>query len=531
MGIARSQIRWNGWGWAAHQDSLATHEKFWRWLADELGMPALLATPARVLEDITLPATRLTPEQIAGFNAILGAERVMQDDYERAFHARGRSYHDLILLRAGDLSGAPDAVLYPHDEGEVLAVLQLAAREKIAVVPFGGGTGAAGGAMASSWPGSVTVDLSGMDRLLAVDLATGTAMAEAGISGAALEKALAAKGLTLDPAPGRCEFSTSEFSTLGGWIAAAPGRATDWLLEARLATPRGILDTEAVIGPDLTSLVRGSQGAFGIITRARVKLRPAVLPKNRVFRFRDFAGGSAAIHEALQAGIPHLTLRLSDAEETRVQRVFEELEKSPGWVERLKRAWLAARPSDSGTATLIAAFPDRASAHRFAALARKHGGKSEAPAKWEKRFLTPCQRDVMLDRGVGVDSFKTGAPWSALPAFYAAVHAALDGAMRAHGPRPGAHGLVLCHLSDADARGAGLHFTVVFPRQLENDVAQWRAIKQAVGETLLAKYGRGSEDNPAEQENIAPGLAALRGLKAALDPDGIMNPGKLFPPP
>jgi alkyldihydroxyacetonephosphate synthase len=117
-----------------------------------------------------------------------------------------------------------------------------------------------------------------------------------------------------------------------------------------------------------------------------------------------------------------------------------------------------------------------------------------------------------------------------LPARYTAVRTALENAMKTHSPRPGAHGKVLCCLCDADARGASLDFTILFPRQLENDVAQWQAIRQAVGEALLAKGGHGDENNPAKPEKSTPGLAALRGLKAALDPDGIMNPGKLFPP-
>ncbi len=58
MSIDRSKIRWNGWGWAAHQDALASRDEVWTWLAAELGMPSLLATPARAIEDVTLPATQ-----------------------------------------------------------------------------------------------------------------------------------------------------------------------------------------------------------------------------------------------------------------------------------------------------------------------------------------------------------------------------------------------------------------------------------------------------------------------------------------
>lgn len=61
MSIDRAKIRWNGWGWTAHRDDLSAREDIWKWLAGELGMPALLATPARPIDEITLPSSRLSP--------------------------------------------------------------------------------------------------------------------------------------------------------------------------------------------------------------------------------------------------------------------------------------------------------------------------------------------------------------------------------------------------------------------------------------------------------------------------------------
>ena len=81
MGNDRHKLRWNGWGLAAHKDELAGREEVWTWLAGELGMPALLATPARPLESIALPATRLTADARARFESLLGADRVRDDGY------------------------------------------------------------------------------------------------------------------------------------------------------------------------------------------------------------------------------------------------------------------------------------------------------------------------------------------------------------------------------------------------------------------------------------------------------------------
>jgi alkyldihydroxyacetonephosphate synthase len=327
MTIERDTLRWNGWGWTAQRDALAARDEVWTWLAGELGMPSLLATPARSLEEATLAPPRLTSDARAHFVAILGVDRVRDDAFERAFHARGRSYHDLLRLRAGDLSVAPDAVLYPRGADEILAVLAFADEHGIAVVPYGGGTSVVGGVSADSGPfqAVVTLDLSGMDRVHEIDPLAGTATAEAGVYGVALEKALNAKGVTLGHFP-----QSFEFSTLGGWIAHRGagqqslryGKAEDWLVSAKLATPRGLFESESfpasAAGPRLTDLIVGSEGCFGVITEATVRVRP--LPKASVYRgylFRDFASGTAAVRAAMQEEIPAAMLRLSDAERPR----------------------------------------------------------------------------------------------------------------------------------------------------------------------------------------------------------------------
>src|SRR6202789_1440715 len=287
MNADRTKIQWNGWGLAGYKNPLAGREEMWTWLAGELGMPSLLATPARPLDEIALPEPALLPADREKFVALLGADRVRDDKYERAFHARGRSYHDLLRLRAGDLSVAPDAVLYPRGREEVLGVLAAASEADIAVVPFGGGTSVVGGVSAARGPfkAVVTLDLTGMASMLDIDTVSQTATAESGVYGPALEKALAAKGMTLGHYP-----QSFEFSTLGGWIAhrgagqqsSRYGRPQDWLVSAKLATPSGMFETESFpasgAGPRLTDLVIGSEGEFGVLTEAtfRVQQTPSL---------------------------------------------------------------------------------------------------------------------------------------------------------------------------------------------------------------------------------------------------------------
>src|ERR1051326_1111894 len=180
--IERSKLRWNGWGWAAHQDDIAGRAEVWDWLAGELGMPSLLATPARPLEEISLAPSRLDPAARESLAAIVGPEQLRDDKFERAFHALGQSYHDLLRLRAGDLTRAPDAVVYPRSGDEVLALLALASERSIAIVPYGGGTSVVGGVTAEggAFDTAISIDLSGMNQVLGIDAEARTARVEAG---------------------------------------------------------------------------------------------------------------------------------------------------------------------------------------------------------------------------------------------------------------------------------------------------------------------------------------------------------------
>lgn len=556
MTIDRNQIRWNGWGWAAHQDGFGAREEIWTWLAQELGMPSLLATPAQAQDQIALGASNLSAAEKAQFVAMLGADRVRDDAYERMFHARGRSYHDLLRLRAGELSSAPDAVLYPRGSEEVLAVLAFAHEAGIAVVPFGGGTGVVGGATANRGPfkAVVTLDVTGLDRVHDIDANDGTAIAETGIYGVALEKALQAKGLTLGHYP-----QSFEFSTLGGWIAQNGagqqslryGSPRDWLLAVKLATPRGLFSTHdfpaSAAGPRLTDLVLGSEGIFGVITEATLRVRPSpARAEYHGFLFRDFASGAAAIHHAMQDGVPAAMLRLSDAEETRIWRNIAAFGTARGLSRSLARTYLRLRGFDSGACELILCLEGKSgeienARRQFTRIARRLGAISSGPEagrRWrEHRFQLPYLRDPMMDRGVGVDTIETAANWSKLNSLYVGVSATLEEAIRATVPRADAKGIVLCHIGHAYREGASLCFTYVFPRALGNEITQWQTIKKAATDTVVAHggtishhHGVGEDHLPwMAQQSGALGVEVLKAAKRVFDPNGILNPGKLVP--
>jgi alkyldihydroxyacetonephosphate synthase len=550
----RKKIRWNGWGWAEHANPLAGNDAVWSWLSSELGTPALPNTPARPLEQITLPPSQLSAEDRAKFVSLVGPENVRDDAYERAFHALGRSYFDLLRLRAGDLSVAPDTVLYPRSTDDVLAILSYASDREIAVVPFGGGTSVVGGVSAArgKFKSIVTVDLTLMDKLLNVDPVARIATAQSGIYGPALEKALNAQGITLGHYP-----QSFEFSTLGGWIAhrgsgqqsGRYGRAENWLAGVKLATPTGLLTTDdfpaSAAGPHLADLVAGSEGIFGIVTEARMHVRPAPEARNYYgYLFRDFETGAEAIRAAKQQNIPTAMLRLSDAEETRFYRAFSNLGKKRGVRNQIEDFYLRSRGLANKPSALIAGFEgsheEAHAAHKqFGAIAKRFGalslGAGQGKRWFEGRFHGPYMRDPMMDRGVGVDTLETATSWPNIKRLHAAVREALETNIAATVPR-GARGIVMAHISHVYRDGASLYFTYIFPRAVDG-IAQWRKIKTAASDAIAASGGTISHHHGVGEDHLPwiarekgeLGIEILRGIKRTLDPKGILNPGKLLP--
>jgi len=555
MTLDRTTLRWNGWGFAGHQDALAGNERLWRFLADALGVPDLPTTPAVALGDCRIPSSPLSFGDIGPFQAA-GCE-VASDAADRAFHARGDSYRDLLDLRAGRLDPLPDAIVYPRSAEACRAAVAAAHEGGIAVVPFGGGTSVVGGVspLRGSHRAVIAIDTTRMNRLLAVDHRSMTATAEAGIYGPDLENALNAEGVMLGHFP-----QSFEFSTLGGWIAARGagqqsnryGKAEHWLVSARLATPAGGWSTEgfpaSAAGARLTDLVAGSEGTLGIITDATfaVHRRPTARDY-RAYLFKSFEAGREAVRAIVQAEVPAATLRLSDESETHFFGALGRLQGPEKFGHRVQDAYLKLRGLGGDKCAMIAGVEGDAELvaygrSRMASIASAHGGLGvgAAPAdKWFKgRFHGPYLRDPLMDRGLGVDTLETATSWSNVPRLYDAVRSALMDTMAAQSGIAGGRGICLAHISHSYADGASLYFTYVWPRArggLDAEIAQWEAIKSAASDAIAAHGGTISHHHGAGADHArwmaaekgALSMDILRATKRTLDPKGIMNPGKL----
>lgn len=481
--------------WIRWRDDNAETEPAWRWLADWVGMPALLATPARPLAEMGEPALHLSEDLREKFVTVLGAERVKQDLATRALHASSGTA-DCLRVRTGDLSRLPDAVLYPKSPDDVHALLKLCAAADIAVAPFGTGSGPGAMPERGAHAALVSLDLSALSHLLLVDTMSGLARVEAGITADALARQLAAQGMMLK---GQMDGS------LGGYIAR--NRGVPWLQAARLVTSQGQIAGGVSFAP-------GSQGTLGIITTASIRIQ--ALPARTEYRrylFADFAGGLAALREAERQGLARAGAFLSDAGDTRFHRQMDQIGQRwtlSGWLGGLYRQ---IRQFDRQASALTIGFGGSeaetdAARKRFDALAKRLGALAQgvhAPQKSD-------HRDMLLDRGLAMDEIETTASWSKLPGVYAAMRSALDRAMRAGAPREGAHGLVLAQVSDAAHEGAKLRLIMIYPRMLGSDVAQAVTVRETALNALAELGGPG--------EALEDDLKAS--IRRTLDPKSIL---------
>ncbi len=491
--------------------------------------------PVAALDEVRLPEPGLAAELVAGLVALVGRRHVHLDHETRVRHTRGKSTPDLLRMRAGDGADAPDVVVRPADHDEVAAVVRWCAEHRVALVPFGGGTSVVGGLVArrDGLAGVLALDLRRLDRLVAVDAVSRTAVLQAGLLGPEAEALLGEHGLTLGHFP-----QSFEYATIGGFAATRSsgqassgyGRFDSLVVGLKVATPVGTLELGSApataAGPDLRQLVLGSEGAFGVITEVTVRVRP--VPAVRVYegwRFEAFQDGAAALRDLAQSGTAPAVLRLSDENETALN---------------------LARPDEvggesSGGALMVVGFEGERSVvevQRALATARLeslggHGLGEDVGRAWASgRFHGPYLRDSLLDVGVLVETLETATFWSNLERVYDAVAGALTETLGADGASP----LVLCHISHVYETGASLYFTVA-ARQAGDGLEQWARAKAAASDAMVAAgatithhHAVGRDHLPWLAREIGPvGVEMLRAVKSRIDPQGVLNPGILVP--
>jgi alkyldihydroxyacetonephosphate synthase len=539
-----------GWGYEEQRPSLEQLRQTASVLAEHLGL-----AKAELEDPVELEALRLRAPRVpipATLSKICAG-----DDHARASHALGKSYTDVVNGFRGRFEHPPDFVARPRDESDVERLLEWCSGEGVAAIPYGGGTSVVGGVtpdVPSSCNGAITIDMRALDRVLEIDDVSRAARIQAGASGPVLEAQLGERGLTLRHFP-----QSFEYSTLGGWIAtrAAGHFATLWthiedLVEStRAITPVGawasrrLPGSGAGVSPD--RMLAGSEGALGVITEAWVRVQPRPHHRRSVgVRFSRFSAGAECVRALAQSGLHPSNCRLIDAQEAAMTMAgdgshallvlgFESTDHPVE--EALRRALeICAEHGGEPQGSATAGGGGSGSGARGRAGDGEDSGGEDAVGSWREAFLgAPYTRDVLVAMGVLAETFETAITWERLPAFHERVKARAEQAV---GEVCGEGGRVSARFTHVYPDGPSVYFTVIAPARRGEEVEQWAAVKRAVSDQIIAEGGTithhhavGRDHRPwYDRQRPDPFAAAFAGAKAAVDPQGVMNPGVLIDP-
>ena len=541
-------MRW--WGWGDPQRGHELPAAALELMREHVGV-ASRPRPPVALRAVKLPPARLREQTADALRRIVGPDGVRTDGRERILHAAGKGYVDLVRMRAGAPNGAPDAVVLPTSHAQLRALLDLCAKSSLALIPFGGGTSVVGGVEPLRGPheAAIALDMRRLADIRELDRESRIVTVGAGMRAAALEQQLARAELTLGHWP-----QSFQYVSLGGCAATrSAGQASSgygaiakMVLGLRLTAPAGDIDLPAMpasaAGPGLRELLVGSEGTLGVIDEVSLRLRAA--PRERIYEgffFESFAAGLRALRALAQEHALPDVVRLSDVRETWLSL---KLAGGGGVKGRLGRAYLGLRgygETAAGRCLLIfgcegAGEELRTRRARARALARVNGalavGRTPGEAWRRSRFDGPYLRDELLNLGVIVETLETATRWANIERLHAATLAAIERSLQ----QQDTPGIVMCHVSHVYETGASLYFTYIARQREGAEIEQWQAVKQAASEAIIAHGGTithhhavGRDHAPwLDREIGREGLAALAALKAQLDPQGIMNPGKLL---
>lgn len=549
-------MKWWGWGDESFGFNSQAHPGAWPYAKERLGITEDSRPPEPIpLHAIHLPEQRINNHFYSKLRSFLNPDQICDSRYERIVHAYGKGFRDLFRLRRGNADGAPDLVVYPESEADVLELVRAASDCDVVLVPFGGGSNISG--CLERWDErrmNVSLDMRRMRQVLKVDADSGTATIQAGIFGPDLEEQLSAKGMTLGHFP-----DSFLHSTLGGWIATRSagmqtdkyGKIEDMVIALRMVTPEGVLATRVVPksanGIGVNQLCIGSEGTLGVITEATMQVHPR--PASRIvpgYLFPEFEAGVAAVRECVRRECIPSMVRFNDPDKTSLSLAFKAPESPLSRaVGRVFKSYLRARGFDfPRTCLMLAAFEGsnaevvrksrevNAIYKRFGAVSLGSGaGKSFEATKYD----FPHIRDFLLDREVTTDVSETSTVWSNILPLHQSASKAIRNKICASGVEP----WVGCHISHTYHSGASLYFTFGFRQKAGAEMEQYLEIKRAAqqsfidaGATLSHHHSVGAEHLPWLASDISVvGLKAVHALKLGLDPGNVMNPGRLHPSP
>ncbi|MEW6531195.1 MAG: FAD-binding oxidoreductase [Thermodesulfobacteriota bacterium] len=485
---------------------------------------------------------RLSAAQIDTFRELVGSDNVNSDDYARVRFATGKTTEEAMMLREGTSGAVTDLVLHPRGKEDVVKVVEYCNQERIPIYVYGGGSSVTLGLRPTK--GGVTLVMSThMNRVLAFNEINQTITVEPGIMGPDYERALN-KAPELFNAKRRytCgHFPQSfEYSTVGGWIVTLGsgqessyyGDVYDLVVSQEYVTPAGCFKTAdypaTATGPKINDIMKGSEGTFGVLVSATLKVFRYCPENSRNFAFM-FPSWEAAVDASREIsqgefGMPSV-FRISDPEETDVAlrlygiqgSIIDKLMRARGFRPSARCLFVGRSQGERGSTKSVK--------RNVMKICRRYGGMyltGYPVRRWEHgRYTDPYMREDLNDYGILIDTLETSVTWDTIHKVHQGVRAFIKN-------RPDT--ICMTHASHFYPQGTNLYFIFITRAQSLEDYKQFHAgiidkIEQHGG-SLSHHHGVGRLMAPWMERHMGSAqMNVLRALKKHFDPNNIMNPG------
>lgn len=460
------------------------------------------------------------------------------------------------------LAALVGTVVWPTDSEQLSKLMKLANKEKLAVIPYGGASGVCGALLPQKE--SIMINLQKMNRILEINEKNLTVTVESGIFVSVLEEKLEKIGYSLGHFPASIEIATigGAIATRGsGQMSTKYGDIEDMVLSLEVVLPSGEI-IKSPVGPRPFSGVKvlplfvGTEGILGIITKATLKIMP--LPKVRLFGVYNFSSiemGLEAIRGILKAGIKPAAIRLYDGPDALFagpgSKMTKPSRKEKTGKESFKKRLLHAaeekifqnpkpinllldKTLKNNLLILVFEGEDEIIANREMELSHEICLKLQGQEKdeklariwYEERYkLNKEMLEKYAKRGIFVDTIDVAGSWSALPNVYFAVKNAIKD-----------YALILAHFSHFYPQGGCIYFTFVGKGKNQEENLQlydrcWNlAMEKTIenGGVFTHHHGIGLVKLSGFLKQSGDEAELLKLLKKTLDPNNILNPGKLI---
>jgi len=469
-------------------------------------------------------AIDLPPRVLQQITDLVGSRHVATGIAERLAHSLDRMPWSNFRRRTGDLPGTlASAVVSPADSTQLTHLVQLANKHGLRLIPFGAGSGVLGGTTPMSC--EVIVDLKRMDAILELNETDATVTVQAGMNGGSFEAELNRRGYTCGHLP-----QSIHISTVGGWAACRGagqassryGKIEDILVGLKAVLPDGRAlgvrpAARRSVGPSIKDLMVGSEGVFGFITELTL----------RIWRKPEHEQGVVVAFPSRQAGFDALRETLQSELRPQVMRLYDETEsgqRTEGIAEFAKRPILCILKF-AGPARLA-----QVEEELTLAICARHGAiraTDDTPYRHWEEVRYESYSAKWQAQGYYMDTIEVAMPWSQLAAFYERVTvevAAVDNRF-----------YFAAHWSHIYTEGACQYMTLRLPPMPQTEALPlhsraWDVVQStclAMGGTVAHHHGAGIFRNKWLTQELNVGLDMLQILKDGIDPQNLLNPGKL----